>query len=112
MGSITNDQALDILKQAMRTIEERAKQYDTPEGENSFGNIAKLWEAKTGVSFQPSDAAEMLGLTKVGRAQNPGFNMDNYVDACAYFAFAGALRLREVALAKQEDIIIKEGVQK
>lgn len=112
MGSITNDQALDILKQAMRTIEERAKQYDTPEGENSFGNIARLWEAKTGLPFLPSDAAEMLGLMKVGRSQNPGFNMDNYVDACAYFAFAGALRLREVALAKPVAILIEEDVKK
>lgn len=86
-----------LLKHASEIIEVRAADYDSP-CENSFPAIAELWNARAGEPlYKPSDVAEMLGLMKIGRNRSRNLHMDNFVDACAYFAFAYALRLEEEA---------------
>lgn len=85
----------EVLKQAADTVSARAEDYDTA-CENSFPVIAELWNARAGSSlYAPSDVAEMLALMKIGRAQNRKLRLDSYLDACAYLAFAFALRLNE-----------------
>ena len=56
------------------------------------GKIASLWSAYLGVEITASQAALMLALMKIGRADEGTFNADDYIDVCGYAGIAAALR--------------------
>lgn len=85
-----------ILIEALETIsEERVDTYGKPE--NSFPNIARLWNAYIEVRFgtecvilDAKDTAIMMSLFKLVREASQG-KRDNLVDAIGYLAIAADL---------------------
>lgn len=60
-------------------------------------NVAILWNAYLSVRRNPEgpitgpDVAMLMALLKMARAQNGGFNIDDYVDLAGYAGIAGEL---------------------
>lgn len=82
--------APEILKQAARHIEDRAKARDQPEGERSMGKTVAAFNAITGNSLSERDGWVFMQVLKLARACNTASGLaDDYEDAAAYAALAG-----------------------
>ena len=83
-----------VLREAAELVgKARAKTYG-PYWE-SLGRIASFWSIYKDVRFSAADVAVMLALMKLSRTRGDADHRDNYVDAAAYAALAGALKERE-----------------
>jgi len=82
--------AAEIAARAAELVAgERAKQHgDIAEG---FARTARLWSAYLGVTVTDVDAAHMLALLKIGRAQGGALNEDDWVDGAGYLACAAQI---------------------
>jgi hypothetical protein len=79
----------DILYDAAQCVgHDRNDQYGEPE--NSFPQIAALWNAHLGFDLNSHDVAIMLALLKIAR-MGAGYKRDSYVDAAGYIGIAGEL---------------------
>ncbi|QGH73257.1 MAG: hypothetical protein [Podoviridae sp. ctKoA10] len=80
--------AADFLSEGLKTLSERAKQYD-PSGkkELSFEQVAQAFNAVTGKAITGADVCLMLVMLKIVR-QNAaeGFHLDSAVDGVNYMA--------------------------
>lgn len=88
--------ATSVLATAHKTMEERGKQYDSPEGERSFDKVAQAYSAVSGKQLAGSDVALILALVKIVRDQtgkNP--HEDSLVDLVAYAALYFEQRMGE-----------------
>ena len=88
--------ATSVLTSAKETMEERGKQYDSPEGERSFDKVAQAYSAVSGKQLAGSDVALILALVKIVRDQtgkNP--HEDSLVDLVAYAALYFEQRMGE-----------------
>jgi len=81
--------ATTILDSAAGHLSERAKTYDSPEGERSAAKAAAAFNAVTGHSLTPGDVYLLLAVLTLVRARQGEFKLDNYEDAAAYAALAG-----------------------
>ena len=79
----------ECLEAARKAVEERAVQHGKPE--NTFAQIANLWSAFLGIELVAADAAMMMILLKVGRAQGNPANNDTWVDIAGYAACGAEL---------------------
>lgn len=88
---ITNSmQAQQFLDQAAATMQQRAKQYDKPDGERSMDATVKAFNAVTGLELTESHGwLFMLTLKNVRQWQKPDYHEDSAVDAVAYCALMG-----------------------
>lgn len=78
---------LDAARQAVLT--DRAATHGALE--NSFGQLARVWSERVGVTITPAQVALMLVDLKVTRAWgNPG-HQDNWVDIAGYAACGGEI---------------------
>jgi len=84
-----------LLNRAADIMQERAKQYDRPEGERSMGAAVKAFNAITGRDLKESEGWLLLQVLKdVRQWQRPDFHADSAEDCIAYSA------LKAEALAK------------
>lgn len=76
----------DFLQAAINVQTERAKQYDSPEGERSMGRTVAAFNAITGRDLTEAEGWLILLLLKqVRQWQNPGqYHHDSALDGVAY----------------------------
>lgn len=80
--------AADFLSEGLKTLSERAKQYD-PNGkkELSFNQVAEAFNAVTGKAITGTDVCLMLVMLKIVRQNaTEGFHLDSAVDGVNYMA--------------------------
>lgn len=83
--------AQDILKHAARHMDERARQYDKPEGERSVPAVVDAFNAITGHHLTHAQGWQFLLLLKLVRAQTASGQAlaDSVEDATAYASLMG-----------------------
>jgi hypothetical protein len=102
--------AHSILCQAAHHLQNRAKEYDKPEGERSMGKTVAMFNilhgdtiAKTG-ALTETMGWQMQVLLKMVRSTTGEFKADTHEDATAYSALAGESAAAEHA-AKQAKVV-------
>lgn len=83
--------AKDILLQAMGTIGERGKSYDTDGNgnERSMERIVSMFNTMTGHELTTVEGWKFMVILKLVRSCQGEDKLDNYLDGSAYFALAG-----------------------
>ena len=83
--------AKDILLQAMGTIGERGKSYDTDGNgnERSMERIVSMFNTMTGHELTTQEGWKFMVILKLVRSCQGEDKLDNYLDGSAYFALAG-----------------------
>ena len=80
-----------ICEEALRTINgERQDAYGNPE--DTFQQIAALWEAYLGTEITPPIVADMMQLLKIAREKGGKGKRDNLVDNLGYGLLAAVMR--------------------
>ncbi|WP_458400054.1 DUF6378 domain-containing protein [Mailhella sp.] len=80
-----------ICEDALSTINGlRQDQYGNPE--DTFKQIAALWEAYLGAKVTPPMVADMMCLLKIAREQGGQGKKDNMVDLIGYAALGASMR--------------------
>lgn len=87
--------AVSILNEAANIMDERGKQYDSPEGERSMGKAVSAFNTITGHSLRESEGWLLLQLLKdVRDCTTPGkAHEDSLKDCVAYAALKAEARL-------------------
>ena len=75
---------MNVLEEALHTIEERGKSYGN--AKPLFRQIAQLWTVWLGVQVTPRDVAHMMILMKQARDKIGNSQRDNKVDIAGYAA--------------------------
>jgi hypothetical protein len=79
--------AIEFLAKAGDIMQQRAKQYDKPDGERSMDATVKAFNAITGRDLTESEGwLLMLLLKNVRQWQKPEYHADSAEDAVAYSA--------------------------
>ena len=81
--------AQQILEQAGREMQDRAKTYDKPEGERSMMATVNAYNAITGHHLTETQGWLFMALLKAVRSQQGSYRADSYIDGAAYFALMG-----------------------
>jgi hypothetical protein len=81
--------AASFLKEAMAQMQARAELRDTPEGERTAKQIAKVFNAITGNEITEADAWIFLIVLKLVRSMSGKYCKDDYVDLAAYASLLG-----------------------
>jgi len=81
----------DLIKTALKTIEERGEQYGTVE--NNFNRISTIASAILDRQVTPYEIAMILHALKLARIGAAPEHADSYVDGISYLAFAGGFVL-------------------
>lgn len=89
-----------IMQEAIETMAERGKTYDTQDKlatfsdeypapvERSMGKVVSMFNTLTGHTMTEEEGWDFMVLLKLARASN-GYKADNFVDGAAYFGLAG-----------------------
>jgi hypothetical protein len=89
--------AVGLLRKSAEIMEERGKQYDSPEGERSMGKAVAALNAITGRDLTEREGWLLLELVKKVRefTAEPGSHAhtDSVVDGTAYSALGGEAAL-------------------
>lgn len=89
--------APEILKRASDIMDERAKQYDSPEGERSMGKAVAAFNAITGQSLSEANGWLLMALLKMVRDNTTEApHEDSIHDLVAYGALYGEARLAAI----------------
>jgi hypothetical protein len=87
--------ANQLLNKAATHMEQRAAQYDQPEGERSMGKAIAAFNAITGWGLPESDGWLLLAILKMVRDnQTVSAHQDSIEDLIAYCALYGESRLK------------------
>lgn len=92
------DSATQLLVDASDTIDQRATQRDTPEGERSMRRTVATFNAMFGTHLTEAMGWQFMVLLKMSRAAGGRQRRDDFLDMAAYAALAG-----ECALGGQLD---------
>ncbi len=87
--------ASDVLIQGAKHLSDRAKTYDSPEGERSMGATVDAFNAITGLELEEEQGWLFMVLLKAVRSQQGQFKADNYEDGAAYFALMAEAGARD-----------------
>lgn len=88
--------APDFLKAAIRIQEERAKEYDKPEGERSMGAVVVAFNAITGQDITEAQGWLLMEILKNVRLFTaPGFHVDSALDGVSYASLKAEAKARE-----------------
>lgn len=90
--------AMDFMRKGMGHMDDRASQYDAPEGERSMGKTVSMFNILTGHSLTETEGWKFMQVLKMVRSCQGDFREDNYEDGSAYAALAGESHAREVSL--------------
>lgn len=98
--------AAGIMQDAMDTMAERGKTYDSKNNnaaandaqtapvERSMGKVVTMFNTLTGHKLTEEQGWDFMVLLKLARASN-GYKADNFVDGAAYFSLAGECAAEE-----------------
>ena len=86
--SVMGSKADMLENQAKEVLEERAKEYG--DANVSFGRIANMWSAYTGVEITAKNVAMMMVLLKVSRSVGRD-DQDDLIDGVNYLKLASEL---------------------
>lgn len=95
LGEVNAESALDDVLAIMR---DRAKQYDSPQGERSMDKVVESFNIITGHNLSASDGYMLMSLLKLVRSQNssrPDALVDSVKDNIAYAALYGETLCKE-----------------
>jgi hypothetical protein len=88
--------AIDFLNRAGEHMQDRAAQYDKPEGERSAAAAAKAFNAITGKDLTEADVWLILAMIKAVRCQGK-YHQDSQEDLIAYCSlYSEAKRTEEI----------------
>lgn len=88
--------AVDFLKKAQELMEERAKQYDSPNGERSMGKTVSAFNSITGKYLTEAEGWLLLQILKdVRQWQKPSYHADSAEDCVAYVALKSEALLKD-----------------
>ena len=88
--------APEILKRSAEIMAERAKQYDSPQGERSMGKAVAAFNAITGQELTEANGWLLMALLKMVRDnQREASHRDSIEDLVAYAALYGESRLKD-----------------
>lgn len=92
-----------ILKEAANGIRDRAATRDN-EKEKSMTRTLRVFSQLVGHEPMPeSEGWLFMACVKLGRSQQGGFHLDDYVDAAAYVALAGEAAAKESEYGRRKD---------
>lgn len=98
--------ARDFLKRAIKTMNDRGKRYDSPDGERSMGKAVEAFNAITGRSLTTSEGWLLLQILKdVRQYSGASYHEDSAIDCVAYAA------LKAEALAERSLLQQGKGVE-
>jgi len=80
--------AHEILTKAAGHMEDRARTYDSPQGERSIHKTVEMFRALTGIDMTSEQGWLFMCCLKMVRTQQGEFKSDNYEDLAAYAALA------------------------
>lgn len=79
-----------FLKKGVEHMQDRAEQYDSPEGKRSMESAVAAFNAITGCDLTESEGWTFMQVLKLVRANQGGpFNPDHYEDLAAYAGLHG-----------------------
>jgi len=81
--------AHEILSQGAAEMEDRARTYDSPEGERSMAKAVEAFNAMHGTDLTTVDGWRFMAILKLVRSTQGDPRLDNWVDLAAYAALAG-----------------------
>jgi hypothetical protein len=81
--------ATDYLRRAIHTLSQRAKEYDSPDGEKSIGKTVQIFNSLTGSDLSEADGWLFMVCLKLVRSRQGDFKEDTFVDLAAYSALCG-----------------------
>jgi len=88
--------APELLNRAAALMQERAVQYDQPDGERSMGKAVAAFNIITGHSLTEAEGWLMMGIVKdVRQWQIPGYHADSAEDRIAYAALTAEAKSRD-----------------
>ena len=90
----------DLIKTALKTIEERGEQYGTVE--SNFSRISAIASAILNRQVTPYEIAMILHALKLARIGAAPEHADSYVDGISYLAFAGGFMIGDKPAALGE----------
>ena len=89
--------AEEFLAQALETLAQRGKDYDSPQGERSMLKAVTAFNAITGQELSEAEGWLFMEQIKIARQyQAPGYHHDSALDGVAYAA------LRAEALSSED----------
>lgn len=88
--AIPNSIGTSVIE-AAKSIVAGDRQADYGDAKESFGRIAKLWSAYSGIEITSWDVAQMMILLKVSRAKTSKKD-DTLIDIAGYAECAGKLK--------------------
>ena len=91
-----NKTAVDILNCAAHEMGDRAKTYDSPDGERSMGATVAAFGAITGVEMSEQQGWQFMEVLKMVRSNQGGYRADSFIDGAAYAALAGEAASRNI----------------
>lgn len=89
-GHALEYRADSFLTKGVEHMQDRAEQYDSPEGERSMESAVEAFNAITGCDLNESEGWTFMQVLKLVRANQGGpFNPDHYEDLAAYAGLHG-----------------------
>jgi len=93
--------ANNILNEAAKHMEDRAKTYDNPEGERSMGKTVGMFNTLYGTDLSEEQGWAFMAILKMVRSSQGDYRADNYEDFVAYAALMGESASAVVACKKR-----------
>lgn len=88
--------ATELLGKAKSIMEERAKQYDKPDGERSMGKCVAAFNIITGQDLSEAEGWLLMQVLKDVRLwTRPGYHADSAEDCVAYSALKAEAKSQE-----------------
>lgn len=105
--------AQNFLTEAARIMDERAKEYDQPEGERSMEKIVKIFNLYTDKDLSEPDGWLFMQILKdVRQWSSPKFHLDSAKDCIAYAALKAESCERLSRLCIPNEEILKKNPEK
>lgn len=84
----------DILEKCVHIQNERAKEYNSPEGERSMDTMVEAFNALTGHKLSVADGWLFMMVLKLVRGRSSPGHVDSAVDLASYASLYGEEQLR------------------
>jgi len=97
--------ARDFLQRAIKTMNDRGKRYDSPDGERSMGKAVEAFNAITGRSLTTDEGWLLLQVLKdVRQYSAASYHEDSALDCVAYAALKAEALAEHRLLPQVKDI--------
>lgn len=94
----TTPTAMEFMQKGLNHMDDRANEYDSPEGERSMAKTVAAFNIFTGHSLTETEGWKFMECLKMARSCQGEFKADTYEDRSSYAALAGESHAKEAAL--------------